>query len=186
MSKNLDYEINKELGECYLFMGELDKAENYYCKAAESDDSLATPYLALATIALQRADIESALNFYQLALAREENDKTLSGLGLVRMDQGQSAEAFDLFSRALNFNPCNAVALHCLVRVGYATERVADVVPFLENSLAANHDENTHISLAGCLVTLGRAAEARQHLEQILAQNPSSPDAQDLYHHLAA
>ena len=28
MSSHLDYEINKELGECYLFMGELDKAED--------------------------------------------------------------------------------------------------------------------------------------------------------------
>ena len=26
MSSHLDYEINKELGECYLFMGDLDKA----------------------------------------------------------------------------------------------------------------------------------------------------------------
>ena len=34
MSNHLDYEINKELGECYLFMGELDKAEDYYTKAA--------------------------------------------------------------------------------------------------------------------------------------------------------
>ena len=34
MSSHLDYEINKELGECYLFMGDLNKAENYYQKAA--------------------------------------------------------------------------------------------------------------------------------------------------------
>lgn len=27
MSSHLDYEINKELGECYLFMGDLEKAE---------------------------------------------------------------------------------------------------------------------------------------------------------------
>lgn len=54
MSSHLDYEINKELGECYLFMGELDKAENYYHKAAGSNGVHADPYLGLATIAVQR------------------------------------------------------------------------------------------------------------------------------------
>ena len=34
MDNQLDYEINKELGECYLFMGDFDKAEEYYRKAA--------------------------------------------------------------------------------------------------------------------------------------------------------
>ena len=37
MSNQLDYEINKELGECYLFMGDFDKAEEYYRKAAGSN-----------------------------------------------------------------------------------------------------------------------------------------------------
>ena len=54
MSQHLDYEINKELGECYLFMGDLDKAENYYRKAANSAGEYADSYLGLATIAVQR------------------------------------------------------------------------------------------------------------------------------------
>ena len=37
MDNHLDYEINKELGECYLFMGDLDKAEEYYRKAVAND-----------------------------------------------------------------------------------------------------------------------------------------------------
>ena len=43
MSSHLDYEINKELGECYLFMGELDKAEDYYTKAAANSEEQADP-----------------------------------------------------------------------------------------------------------------------------------------------
>ena len=35
MSNHLDYEINKELGECYLFMGDLEKAEEYLSQAVE-------------------------------------------------------------------------------------------------------------------------------------------------------
>ena len=43
MSNQLDYEINKELGECYLFMGDFDKAEEYYRKAASSNSQSAAP-----------------------------------------------------------------------------------------------------------------------------------------------
>ena len=36
MSNQLDYEINKELGECYLFMGDFDKAEECFKKSEQS------------------------------------------------------------------------------------------------------------------------------------------------------
>ena len=62
MSGQLDYEINKELGECYLFMGDLDKAEEYYGKAVTSNGIHADPYLGLATIAVQRGDLDKAMS----------------------------------------------------------------------------------------------------------------------------
>ena len=43
MDNQLDYEINKELGECYLFMGDFDKAEEYYRKAASNNAQSAAP-----------------------------------------------------------------------------------------------------------------------------------------------
>lgn len=55
MSGHMDYEINKELGECYLFMGELDKAEEYYKKAVGSNGIHPDPYLGLATVAVHAA-----------------------------------------------------------------------------------------------------------------------------------
>lgn len=186
MSNNLDYDINKELGECYLFMGELDKAEDYYKKAAFSNEALAAPYLGLATIALNRGDLEGALNYYEKAYALEVNDRTLSGLGLIRMEQGDHESAFDLFQEALAYNPGNAVALNCLVREAYQLSRVAEALPYLESCLAVNGDENAHVSLAGCLLTLGRTEEARKHLERVLAVNPACRNALDLYEHIAA
>ena len=39
----IDYEINKELGECYLFMGELERARDYYQKAISCNSAVATP-----------------------------------------------------------------------------------------------------------------------------------------------
>ena len=67
MENQLDYEINKELGECYLFMGDFDKAEEYYRKAAAGNSRSAAPYMGLATVAVQRSELDKALVLYQSA-----------------------------------------------------------------------------------------------------------------------
>ena len=187
MSSHLDYEINKELGECYLFMGELDKAEDYYHKAAvASADEQPDPYMGLATIAMQRGDMTEAMNLYGKAAALHESDKALTGLGLVNMNQGNHAEAFNLFGRALSLNPANAVALGCLVREGYEQKRVNDILPYLYSNLETTNEENTRITLAGCLVFLDRKEEALRHLTEALTLNPQSVSARELYDHIAA
>ena len=101
MDNQLDYEINKELGECYLFMGDFDKAEEYYRKAASANSKSAAPFMGLATVAVQRAELDKALVLYQKAATIEETDKTLCGIGLVHMEKGEHTEAFDYFTRAL-------------------------------------------------------------------------------------
>lgn len=186
MSSHLDYEINKELGECYLFMGELDKAEDYYHKAAANTDTQAEPYMGLATIAMQRGDMNGAFTNYSKAATIQESDKALTGLGLVHMNQSEHEQAFELFCRALSINPTNAVALGCLVRIGYEQQRVDDIVPHLEANLSATQDENTRVTLAGCLMFLHRTEEARIHLETALAANPNDANARDLYDHISA
>ncbi len=180
MSSHLDYEINKELGECYLFMGELDKAANYYEKAAASNTLFAAPHLGLATIAMQKGKSADALNHYQKALELEESDKAIAGLGLAHLDMGNHDQAFDAFCRALSLNPCNSIALHCLVRESFETNRLEEALPSIEASLAQTQDENTRISFAGCLYALNREAEACAELETVLATNPENTDAQEL------
>ncbi len=187
MSNHLDYEINKELGECYLFMGDLDKAESYYRKAAENAGEYADSYLGLATVAVQRGQLDMALTLYLKAIEKNGGDKALAGAGLVFMEQGRHAEAIEHFERALAVNPDNTVALNCLVREAYSQDCVDRIVPVLEASLAVNpHSEAYRVTLAGCLMSLGREEEARQHLQSVLAVNPACQDARDLYAHIAA
>ena len=90
---HLDYEINKELGECYLFMGELDKAKDYYQKAASSNGVHAAPYIGLATIAVQKGELEKAMSLYKKAAEVEPNDKSYAGMGLIAMEKGNTEEA---------------------------------------------------------------------------------------------
>lgn len=178
---HLDYEINKELGECYLFMGELDKAEDYYRKAASSNGIHPDPYLGLATIAVQRGDLVSALSLYSKAHGIDANDKTFSGLGLVKMEQGEKAEAFDLFLEALTRNPENMVALLSIIRLGHELERLEQIMPALENYLAIHPDKSeVRYSLAGCMVCLDRRDDAQVQLERIVAADPGFAPAHEL------
>lgn len=187
MNTQLDYEINKELGECYLFMGDFDKAEEYYRKAATDNSKSAAPFMGLATVAVQRSDLDKALILYQKAASIEETDKALCGIGLVHMEKGNHQEAFTYFSKALDKSSSNIVALNCLVREAYQTQQVELTIPYLESALEETEEkEAVRVTLAGCLIFLGRNDEARKHLENVLCDNPGNISARELFETMAA
>jgi len=185
MSGQLDYEINKELGECYLFMGDLDKAEEYYHKAMGDDGVYAEPHLGLATIAVQRGELDLAMGHYRRASDLEPGDRSYAGMALIEMERGQVEDAFTHFGMALATNPENLVALFGMVRLAYAQNRVSDVLPHLKDYLTVDPVKNeVRFTLAGCLMTLGRHDEAQEQLGIILAQEPSNQHAMELVEQL--
>lgn len=181
MSSHLDYEINKELGECYLFMGELDKAESYYHKAAGSNGVHPDPYLGLATIAVQRGDLEQAMAMYRKADGISSTDKSLAGMALINAQQGRSEDAFELYGRALALNPENIVALFGLVQTAHVLGRTGEAISPLERYLELNPGKSeVRYALGGCLTTCGRPVEARSHLERLLEMDPAYAPAAEL------
>lgn len=181
MSSHLDYEINKELGECYLFMGELDKAETYYLKAAGSNGVHPDPYLGLATIAVQRGDLGQALNMYQKAETISPSDKSMAGIGLISMQQGEYDKAFALYLKAVEFNPENLVALFGLVQTAHVLGRTREALVPLTRYLELNPGKSEiRYALAGCLVACGSTDEARGHLEILLENDPTYAPAAEL------
>ncbi len=185
MSSHLDYEINKELGECYLFMGELEKSESYYTKALESNNKLSAPFLGLATIAIQRNNYDDALVFYKKAYSVDkENDKPITGIGLVYMEKGKIEESYEKFQEALMINAGNMVALSCLVRLAYMTNKVEEIIPFLERGVMHDEKENTRITLAGCFISLDRHQEATTLLQEALSKEPENLEASELLKHV--
>lgn len=186
MSKHIDYEINRELGECYLFMGEFDKAAEYYRKAIDCGTGRTEPLMGLAAISIQKGDLESARLDYQTAIDLSASDKAYAGLGLVEMEQGESDAAFLHFNEALKLSPCNIIAMNAMLQLGYRLNRVEEVLPRLEASLEEDDNDTVRFTLAGCLSYLGRNGEARTHLEILLGRNPANSNAQELYAHIAA
>jgi tetratricopeptide (TPR) repeat protein len=181
MSSHLDYEINKELGECYLFMGELDKAESYYQKAASSNGVHPDPYLGLATIAVQRGDLNQALAMYQKAEDIASSDKSMAGIALISAQQGQEAKAFDLYQKALSINPGNIVALFGLVQVSHVLGRTVEALAPLAQYLELVPDKSeVRYALSGCLAACGRTDEAKGHLRTLLEMDPANASAAEL------
>ncbi|MDR1490198.1 MAG: hypothetical protein LBS65_06915 [Desulfovibrio sp.] len=183
---HLDYEINKELGECYLFMGEYGKARDYYTKAAECDTSCSDPYLGLAAIAVHEGNYKDALTFYTKANQVSPGEKPLTGMGMIEIEQGNYAKAFEHFAATLSFNPGNMLAVNSLVQLGYVLNRLTDVLPYLEAALGPGDTEAVRYTLAACLMSTGRKDAARRHLEILLGENPANTGAKELYAQLAA
>lgn len=186
MSKHIDYEINRELGECYLFMGEFDKAAEYYQKAVNCGTGRAEPHLGLAAIAIQKGDLASAKSSYQAAIELAANDKAYAGLGLVEMENGEHSAAFAHFAEALKLAPGNMIALNAMLQLGYKLNRVDEILPHLEAALSEEDTDSVRFTLAGCLSYLGRNNDAKGHLEILLGKNPANTNAQELYAHIAA
>ncbi len=182
----IDYEINKELGECYLFMGEHEKARDYYNKAVQCDANKFEPYMGLAAIAVAEGELEAAYRLYTQAGALNADEKPLTGIGMVAMELGRHSEAFAIFHAILDRNPGNMMAINNLLQLGYVLQRLEDVVPRLEAALDCGDTEAVRYALSACFLALGRNDDARHHLELLLGDNPTNTGAKQLYAQLAA
>ena len=186
MSTHIDYEINKELGECYLFMGDFDKAESYYQKAVVAAPEQADAYLGLATVSVQKGDLDQAAAHYAKSNDLKVSDKPLAGLGLIEMEKGLHSEAMSHFMQALDMNPGNMVAINGLVQEGYFQDRLEEIIPYLQAAIDLDDAEPVRYTLAGCLTALGRDEEAKIELEKLLGVNPENKSARELYARVAA
>ncbi len=183
---HIDYEINKELGECYLFMGEYEKAREYYQKAVACNSSAPDPYMGLAAVCLQEGDLNAAHTLYGKAQAVRPGEKPLIGLAMIEQAQERYTEAFDHYAEALRYAPGNMMAVNNLMQIAYVYDRLDEIIPYLESALEPGDTEAVRYALAGCLVALGRDDEAKAHLEILLGANPANAEAQQLYAQFAA
>ncbi len=182
----VDYEINKELGECYLFMGEYDKARDYYQKAIGFNPEASEPYMGLAAIAVQQGALENALTFYAKAHSLNPGEKSLTGMAMIEAELGRHEDAFQHFKGVLGEAPGNMMAVNSLLQLAYMLKRIDEAVPYLEAALEPGDTESVRYALAASLITLGRDDEAKRHLEILLGENPSNDSAKQLYAQFAA
>jgi tetratricopeptide (TPR) repeat protein len=183
---NVDYEINKELGECYLFMGEYEKARDYYNKAVTSNGGMPDPYMGLAAIAIHEGNLEAAHTLYRKASQLGLEEKPLVGMGMIEVELAKYEDAFSHFCAALDYSPGNMMAVNSMLQLAHVLNRLEDALPYLEGALETGDTEAVRYALAACLISLGRDTEAKGHLELLLGENPSNDSAKQLYAQFAA
>ncbi len=188
MNNPVDYEINKELGECYLFMGEYEKARDYYQKAVACNPDMAEPFLGLAAVSLGLGDMNNAYTLYSKANTVQSTDCSLAGMGMIECENGQHEVAYQHFIDALHINPGNMVAVNGMLQLSHFLGRLPNALPYLEKALEAGTSdiEAIRYAFAGCLAALGRDAEAKGQLELLIGANPNNSVAQQLYAQFAA
>ena len=183
---HVDYEINKELGECYLFMGEYEKARDYYNKAVASNSGMSDPYMGLAAIAVQEGNLEAAYTLYCKANQVGPGEKPLTGMGMIEVELARHEDAFAHFRAALGYNPGNMMVVNSMLQLAHVLNRLEDAIPCLEGALETGDTEAVRYALAACLIALDRDEEAKRHLELLLGENPSNDSAKQLYAQFAA
>ncbi|KAL2094042.1 hypothetical protein ACEWY4_011354 [Coilia grayii] len=100
-----DWEINHNLGVCYMYTKDFRNAEEQLNKALILSKHDLT-YMMLGKIALLEGDTAKAIEVYRSAIeSSPENTDFLATLGLLYMQKGKYQKAFEYLGNALTYDP---------------------------------------------------------------------------------
>ena len=177
-----NYEMLKELGDCYVSVKKYDQAQQCYDRAAELDPDNAGPYVGIGTIAFQQGHLNEAQNAFKVAVRLDSGSaKAFCGLAAIYQLREQYDQAFDLYLRCLEIDTDNMTALLGLFQTSCQMGSFSKVIHYLE-VYRKMHPKDTAVMF--CLATLyikdHQPFQARQTLYDILAIEPANTEAIDL------
>ncbi|XP_017556689.1 Bardet-Biedl syndrome 4 protein isoform X1 [Pygocentrus nattereri] len=106
-----DWEINHNLGVCYIYTKDFKSAEEQLNMALQQNKHDMT-YMMLGKIYLLEGDTEKAIEIYKNAVEfSPENTELLTTLGLLYMQLGKYQKAFEHLGNALTYDPNNYKAI---------------------------------------------------------------------------
>ncbi|XP_047015808.1 Bardet-Biedl syndrome 4 protein [Ictalurus punctatus] len=106
-----DWEINHNLGVCYIYTKDFKSAEEHLNTALQLNKHDMT-YMMLGKSYLLQGDTEKAIEIYKSAVEfSPENTELLTTLGLLYMQLGKYQRAFEHLGNALTYDPNNYKAI---------------------------------------------------------------------------
>lgn len=176
------YAVVKELGDCYAALGEFDRARACYGQSAALAPESPGPHLGLGVVAVQAGRPDEAERAFADALRKDDNcAEAYGGLAMIRQQQRDYSQAFDLYLKCLERDSDNLVALLGLFQTSCQMGTFSMVIHFLEVYLD-KHPGDTAVLF--CLATLyareGRFVEAQNALLDVLTLEPDKAEAADL------
>ena len=137
---------------------------------------------ALATLELSENNLNAARYHFMDALKLQPNNaKTLGGLGMVALGEGNLPQAHGYLLQSLAHDPDFMLGLKNLIFTGFALEKYHDIERSIRSYLA-HHPEDNEIQycLAGCLYKQQDVQAARIVLEAVLARDSMHENSREL------
>ncbi|MCL5278467.1 MAG: tetratricopeptide repeat protein [Planctomycetes bacterium] len=176
------YEVLRELGDCYTSLGQYGQAQQCYEKAASLGPDEPGPYVGLGVAALQTDKLEDAEIAFRVAYRLDPQcAKACAGLALVAQQRRDLSQAFDYYMKSLELDTDNIMALLGLFQVSCEMGSFAKVTGYLEAYLQTHPgDTSVMFALAALYMKDGRLGLSKAMLEKLLLLDPAHRDAANL------
>jgi tetratricopeptide (TPR) repeat protein len=176
------FEVLQELGDCYCSVGDYERARQYYEKAAVSGPDEAAPYVGLGVVALQKNQLDDAVNAFHVACRLDAKcAKAYAGLGMVAQQNNDYHHAFDMYLKSLELDGENMIALLGLFQTSCQMGSFEQVTHYLELYLDMHPgDTSVMYPLAALYMKDGKMDASQNVLRDILVLEPDNKDAANL------
>ena len=112
----VQFEILKNLGNCYLRLGQIDRAEDSYSKCYTICPDSDVLLVNLGTLSIQKNNLAQAIEFFRKAVEINDlNSKAWLGLGLVHREFGDIELAWANLEKSLDCNPGDSTAIALVI-----------------------------------------------------------------------
>jgi len=176
------YEVLQELGDCYTSVGDGDKAQHCYGKAATLEPDEPGPYIGLGVVALQTSKLDDAELAFRVACRLDTNcARAYAGLAMVAQQRADYKQAFEMYLKCLELDADNLAALLGLFQTSCRMGSFAKIIYYLEAYLNMHPgDTSVMFTLAALYMRDGRLEQSQRILIDVLTLDPANKDAANL------
>jgi len=176
------YEALQEMADCYASVGNYQRAQKYYEKAAVLSPDAPEPYVGLGIVALQNNQLDDAEIAFKVACRLDADcAKAYAGLGMAAQQRTNYKQAFEMYLKSLELDTENLIALLGLFQVSCRMGSFSQVTHYLEVYLKMHPgDTSVMFPLAALYMKDGRFEESKKVLLDVLTLDPNHKDAVNL------
>ncbi|MBC8378813.1 MAG: tetratricopeptide repeat protein [Planctomycetes bacterium] len=169
------------LGNCYLDIGDTDRAFDILSDAVAINPLLSEAHMNLGNIYLQKNVPHKAISKYQQALAiLGQDEKAFSNLGTAYMQIGEYRKAESYYKTSLSLSSDNVDVYQNLARALYMQDEDQKAISYLETALKMNPDNIESILFLGQIYQkLQETKKAFSQLNKVIALDTSNASARN-------
>lgn len=171
--------IAYNIANCYLKLGQFEKAVEYFEIAIEKEPTLVDAHKMLGIVLFQRGDYQAAVDHFSFfILHKPENSMILQKMGSAYEHLQEFEKARQFYQKARIVDPDDPVILKHLGTLSMRTNQFEQAQSFFEEVLAINpRDAQTLTNLGSALLAQKQLPSAQQKFEEALVIQPDLVEA---------